>query len=467
MNEMSDDRSQSGDAFSRLPEELIHHILSFLTLKDAAALAAVSKQWRLRWRTCRNLDLDVDFIRRHRKAVYDRAAAVRYVDWVNRILQSHEGERIDSFRVRSWLSEHNGNQIDQWIQFAVTKKAARLELDPDPLPGRYNAGDGLGGYMVPDWFWSVEAPFLEHLTLRNVKLGSAGFGGFKHLTSLCLAGSAVSQAFVQDIMCNCSQLRLLDIKNCIKSSGLKIEIPHQHPLIHLNVLQWGDSFIQIDIEGAQNLESLKCVFGAIEVPMLRKIQKLKKLHFMSSRVMPALEYVIGELGQDAPHLEYFHLTMYGNWLIPTCESVKMTSLSRLRHMSLSATSSQHLTDFVIAVLRICPVLQTLDLSPGYGYNTSSDAIVRRTFKENFSHVTLETINIYGFQFSQTGVDSVVYLLEHSVNLKKIQIWQRDQRGNEDGKFYLSKFSNMRQPAPAIIEKWFHEHVTFKASLVVL
>ncbi|CAI9092872.1 OLC1v1028220C1 [Oldenlandia corymbosa var. corymbosa] len=52
-----------------------------------------------------------------------------YVEWVNKVLESHNALVLDEFRIRFNLSKSCRYDIDRWLRYAFARRVRRLELD--------------------------------------------------------------------------------------------------------------------------------------------------------------------------------------------------------------------------------------------------------------------------------------------------------------------------------------------------
>ncbi|KAL3504398.1 hypothetical protein ACH5RR_034239 [Cinchona calisaya] len=132
------------DHISQLPHEILVHILSFLTLKEAARTSVLSKLWKNLWTYSVRLDFS-DYSASKRiaslkaaqyKSLRERERC-KFVEWVNKVLQSHKALALDEFRVHFDLKRSSKEAINQWLQFVSARKVQRLEVD---LSGHDNFG---------------------------------------------------------------------------------------------------------------------------------------------------------------------------------------------------------------------------------------------------------------------------------------------------------------------------------------
>lgn len=82
-----------------LPNEILVHILSFLTLKEVGRTSILSKRWIDMWKCIARLDFDVSAIldklakiadaSNHRNQRVRKRETRKYVEWVNKVLESH------------------------------------------------------------------------------------------------------------------------------------------------------------------------------------------------------------------------------------------------------------------------------------------------------------------------------------------------------------------------------------------
>ncbi|XP_050375467.1 putative F-box/LRR-repeat protein At3g18150 [Argentina anserina] len=124
------------DRISLLPYEVLVSIVSFLSLKEAAATSILSKRWQHLWKNTMSLNFqDVDFSvgdSFHRFQALEQKLidqkSCEYVKWVDRVLEQHEGHNIERFRAYFFLNRKFKNSIDKWIEFAMEKKVQVLEF---------------------------------------------------------------------------------------------------------------------------------------------------------------------------------------------------------------------------------------------------------------------------------------------------------------------------------------------------
>ncbi|XP_026428087.1 F-box/LRR-repeat protein At4g14103-like [Papaver somniferum] len=106
-------REVAEDRISNLPDSLLHHILSFLGIKDGARTSIISKRWNYIWTTIPTLHFENTISPRN--PIWITIATEEFMDFVDGTLHRHNTSNIDKFsftwdrhlkesRVRSWIS---------------------------------------------------------------------------------------------------------------------------------------------------------------------------------------------------------------------------------------------------------------------------------------------------------------------------------------------------------------------------
>ncbi|KAL9659520.1 hypothetical protein QQ045_024326 [Rhodiola kirilowii] len=269
-------------------------------------MSLVSKSWRYRWKTCPYLNFDLHFIYPEEETSTRPMSwqkQLRYANWVNQVLASHQGESIELLKIRSWLPKLNAYaDVDQWIKFALQKRAASIIIID-------MASYEHGRYTLPLWFSLKDAPFLKHLSLGNICLGPFEVSCLNHLTSLTLNNVFISETWVHDMLRNCIHLRRLALLQCTSLSISKLVVPHHLKLQHLSMFSSLRYLREVEFEDGLNLESFECSSKIIKGFSFEKLGNLRKLSLLgsSSSSFDILDYVVTRLGLDLPNLEYFHL----------------------------------------------------------------------------------------------------------------------------------------------------------------
>lgn len=187
-----------------LPNCILSHIISFLTIKDAVDTCMLSHQWRHLWKhpilTRPNLEFDIPNIfggkydqlfEEHEKYIYNplirQFERQCFVRRVNEFLLLFHGNKVDSFKVAFFLGAESTAILDKWVHFAITKGAQALDLQLS----RHRIGnlDTENVYVFPHWILSdLNSSTLKHLLLQRcvLKPPTDYFDRFIQLRTLCL-----------------------------------------------------------------------------------------------------------------------------------------------------------------------------------------------------------------------------------------------------------------------------------------
>ncbi|KAL7000308.1 hypothetical protein U1Q18_001456 [Sarracenia purpurea var. burkii] len=106
------------DYLTELPERLLHHILSFLTMKDVIRTSVLAKRWRHVWLSVPCLDYSLTTTLKFREIAF-----------VYRSLLLHKGAKIQKMSIAYNCDYSDFPHIDSWIHFAITRDVIELYLD--------------------------------------------------------------------------------------------------------------------------------------------------------------------------------------------------------------------------------------------------------------------------------------------------------------------------------------------------
>ncbi|KAG6779652.1 hypothetical protein POTOM_016046 [Populus tomentosa] len=227
--------SKKRDGISALPDEIIIHILSFLTPKDAAITSLLSRRWRNLWTFIPNLNFNVNHMARPDPLMRRRA----FVRMVSNVLSLHSGQNINKFWICYELDCRSARYIDKWISFAIERKVENLILD---LTEEQEIDVDPEMYTFPCFFFSDEKALssIKYLRIAGCILHLPPcFNNLKSLVELSLTYVMVTENELNKLLSGCLLLERFSVGNVPKLVNLKVS----GPSLRLRVL--GNAIIDI------------------------------------------------------------------------------------------------------------------------------------------------------------------------------------------------------------------------------
>ncbi|CAL4968422.1 unnamed protein product [Urochloa decumbens] len=221
-----------------LPEDLLHGVVSRLTVKEAGRTSALSSRWRNRWTYHSNLCFDGTC---SDLAGYD---AGRFVDHVTTVLQRHSRLVVDRFELRSpLLGKEHAHHLDRWFAFVASAKARHVTLDLSPPYYEECVVASPNKYRLPEshQLVGIESLLLGHvcLELPPVPDGSQllGFRALKKLELKFVADLGDLTHFIA----SCPALEWLSIS---RSSISHFVVPRQASCLR---------YLRVDCPGVESI----------------------------------------------------------------------------------------------------------------------------------------------------------------------------------------------------------------------
>ncbi|KAL1223335.1 putative F-box protein [Cardamine amara subsp. amara] len=116
------------DRISNLPDEIICHILSFLTTNEAALTSILSKKWRNLFALVPNLDIDYDNFQYPNQGKRDIDGLRKsFMDSIDRVLALQGNSPIKKFSLKC-TDAADSVRVDSWISNVLVSGVSELQL---------------------------------------------------------------------------------------------------------------------------------------------------------------------------------------------------------------------------------------------------------------------------------------------------------------------------------------------------
>ncbi|CAM8879721.1 unnamed protein product [Rhodiola kirilowii] len=194
--------SGKSDRITKLPDEIIGHILGYLPICDAVRTCVLSGRWRYSWTKTVQLNLYYD------ESMEKKMTSERFFKLVLRVLASHIGPIHKCvLRPKPYKNQEVSDvkrDLNTWVRLLSTMDIKDLTFDCH--------SDMYGRFKLPPY--AFQCLGLSCLTLQDCKLKySIAFKGFPNLTRLHLSYVELHEDMLDKVISNCP-LEMLFLEHC-------------------------------------------------------------------------------------------------------------------------------------------------------------------------------------------------------------------------------------------------------------
>lgn len=202
------DKDGKKDRISALPDEIVHHILSFLPMSCAVQTGILSSRWKHLWKF--NAVLDFDWLPFNFDDPADYGSIEKCIDL-------HLAPRLRRFSVISHVGSSSSPNTKKWVDFAMRRGVESITVGLMAFPFPYTVLE------LPCSFYTNGCKSLVDVLLSCIDFNPpTTFVGFASLTRLRLYNCKLSDDTVHMIVSKCLLLETLVLDNCLGLVKVKI-----------------------------------------------------------------------------------------------------------------------------------------------------------------------------------------------------------------------------------------------------
>ncbi|XP_077244690.1 F-box/FBD/LRR-repeat protein At5g56420-like [Tasmannia lanceolata] len=471
------------ERLSELPDEILSSIISAIPVREAARSRILSSRWRyLRPFFHPNLRLDAYSMHGHNYGNDEKYPArriergerkkrmCRFVRSVNQFLQFHAAHTIKTFGICFYLNKEYSNDLDQWINYAITAGAEKLQLDLTYLNG-YDPDDKCYNFPFRFLRCSKESS-LKHLELVFCILRYQDFEGFSSLTTLTLRYVMVVDGDIVNLLSKCPHLEWLSIERCEHLVNLKIVGPSLQ-LKYLKVeLPNYCELMKIEIH-AENLRTFE-YWGREIIFSIRRVPRLVNVLVSFRGIAIISDGMISPFSRLPSHLlhqiEFLVLTTFTEVFNPEVVPLTISRLTNLKHLILQVFHEKEDLLRLTSILKGCPLLQKFHVLMFNSRTRAYKAPGKILRPPVCPHNHLKEAEISYFYGKKAEVELAVYILKNAMSLESMTIDPRPKHYLGDGRWEIMKwpdsviwFTKIR----ARVVKLLNQEVPQSVKLVIL
>ena len=196
------------DRISKLPDHILHHILSFLPLKEAGCTSILSRRWIHVWLSMQGLKFHTD--------EFANCGPEKFISYVNAALPYRSKQDLQVFK--TFLLNDSPTNLaasTRWITHALRNDVRVLHIIIWPKSSGENV-------ILPRPMLTSQS--LEELGLfsfPNVRIITPNVISLSQLKTLSLQQLDVNSAFMEKIISGCQRLENLNLHYCwLRCSGI-------------------------------------------------------------------------------------------------------------------------------------------------------------------------------------------------------------------------------------------------------
>ncbi|KAJ4703376.1 F-box family protein [Melia azedarach] len=373
---ITDYEDDEEDCISALPDAIIQHVLSFLSVDEIIRTSVLSKRWRTVWAAVPTLDF------RRQSHMY----AHQLVSCVNKTLSNYSTvSEVKKFLLRFKYRNSFSSQVEEWVRFATRRHVEELSLD---LHGGKTPNFG-ESYCLSQSIYSCSS-----LRILN--------------TLYCDFQQPTGRVFW-------TKLKVLTLYYARLSNEIIVQVLSGSPVLEFLKLQYCDEIKRLHIVSSSNLKKLfLCLpFNRLTVSS----SNLKEL--VIDNVYPGASVI--EI--SAPNINSISLLGYNS----TTE-YKLTDISSLTEADLSFGVYQtYNRDMLNGVLEKLRHVQKLAIGPRYPYMVESGGKKSLGWKERYFKCLFRHLKIVEITFAtlfphcELELELVEFLLKNGKVLEKMAV----------------------------------------------
>lgn len=429
----SEEALQHEDIISGLPDPLLVHILSFLSMEDAVKTSILSRRWDHLWTKIQNLYFYGPVSRK-------REEQEMFISFVDHTLSLLETQNIQEFSLEfSRPSEEVLNEtdvkelkmfvshVDRWVRCALRKKVEVLYLN---FPHNPSEGPLFGvPYRLPSYVFNNDS--IAELMLCLCSMNPVTPIRWTNLKSLFLYNIQLNDKLVGNILAGSPLLEILRISECMGITNLNITSPNLKSLALS--LQSGPS-VELSIPLVETLE----ISGNIEQYSSMNVSSLVDVQLIpeGQRIDDLFQNVLIKILESVRHAKVLVLSTCCLHVLSIMEVKSLPSFScGCDFLELRTSLTKWELPGIRLMLKTSPTLQTLIIQKGEKccgfYELPKDLLPKYDFDEenywssmlSFSCLrrTLKTVKIFDFNGGASDMALVEFLLKKSVVLEKMVI----------------------------------------------
>ncbi|KAI5665495.1 hypothetical protein M9H77_15348 [Catharanthus roseus] len=355
-----------GDRISELPDSLLHHVLSFFPVKEAARTSILSKRWNYIWATLPYLNLgegflddvrvfDLEGLKKNKqllelanKIILDRCQQIASIEKLCLRIPGHESpeeEQLLETKVPSPL----GRMVDRLISSVAHRGLKELEF-------KITAYNCLRFYeLLPSTI--ISAKSLNVLSLHGFDMSSllSVDVKFPSLRKLCLSKGFLEDDIIGKLIAGCPLLEIMQLIDCKELNNIYVRgllklkllelisnpqlyiIDIEAPNIQVLAVEFPSSHCQLNVATCSSLSEVsltgefvterwfngfisQCLFlKNLSIGFAKSMKNIRISTNTLKKFKLCLLFDLVEAEINAPNLEHFHFEAFTGFEWPVVD----------------------------------------------------------------------------------------------------------------------------------------------------
>jgi len=449
--------------FTKLTDNTLFIVLTFLPFKEAARTCVLAKRWRHAWRATKNIEFNERFFVRFGESDENKETQrLVFIQFARQWMENYQESNIENFHLTFLKPGIFRGEMDRCIAFALNRNVKVLGLDfSDPAWGEDDLESHAAAFDLPLDVYGHAV--LESLKLFSCSFRVSEFTKFGALKEVSLGWIDLKMSVVEAILVNCRVLESLSLKKCWNLEHLDIKGPN----LRLKSLVVDKC---IFLEGwygieAPNLKFLKYSgkVGFFEIEINRSCMKEADLDFgFELEFDEAAGHLLYRLIEQLYPVRILTVCSYMLQVIPSGEEpLRMSFPLSIQHLIMK--TSMHANEFygIKFFMHSCPHLERLtaqigagrifdDYEPPFELNPNNFWTNDFTFDFKCLNRTLTVVEVKGFKGTEHELDFLRCLLCYGRVLQRLDITVSKEGGNvEEYHRRAQRLQKFRKASPSL------------------